>query len=90
MPNPLISALNGSKTTNNASFKDVYNQFMNMGNNPRLLFENIASRNPQLQPVVQLLRGGMNEEQVFNMVCQQRGINPQQFLNQIMNMINTR
>ena len=46
-------------------------------------FHQIASQNPQMQPILQALQGGANPQQLFASLCQQRGINPQEFMRQI-------
>ncbi len=79
MSNP-FNALNPNNPMNNiAPFRDIY-QAMKNSNNPMQLFSNIASKNPQLQPIMQMLRNGVSPQQVFTQLCQQRGINPQDFL----------
>ena len=66
--------------TNNA--RNVYQAFMN-SRNPMQMFMQMANGNPQLQQIANMLNSGMNPQQLFNNMCQQRGINPQQFLAQI-------
>ena len=53
---------------------------MNAGRNPMAMLQNMAAQNPALQPVMQALRNGANPQQLFQSLCQQRGINPQEFL----------
>lgn len=61
------------------SMKQAYNLFKN-GNNPMQLLNNMAMQNPQLKPVVQMLQNGANPEQVFRQMCQQQGIDANQFI----------
>ncbi len=53
--------------------------------NPMQAFQRIASQNPYMQPILQALQGGANPQQLFASLCQQRGINPQEFMRQITN-----
>jgi hypothetical protein len=47
------------------------------------LFNRLASNNPNLQPIVNMIYKGVSPQQIFNNICQQKGINPQEFLKQI-------
>ena len=76
MPNPFYTQ------TQQPNLKDMYNMF-SRSNNPMQLFMNMAGANPDLQPVVNALKMSNNPQAVFNQLCQQRGINPQEFLKSI-------
>lgn len=82
MKNP-FNTLNPS--TNNPSMNSIQNAYrMLMSSpNPMALLQNMAQQNPSLQPVVQILKQGGNPQQVFINLCQQRGIDPNQFIKQI-------
>lgn len=82
MENP-FNTLNPS--TNNPSMNSIQNAYrMLMSSpNPMALLQNMAQQNPSLQPVVQILKQGGNPQQVFINLCQQRGIDPNQFIKQI-------
>ena len=67
-----------------APMRDIYNAFRN-AQNPMQVFSNFANRNPQLQPILQMLNRGANPQQVFNDLCKQRGINPNEFLRLLTN-----
>lgn len=81
MNNPFnsINPANPYNTNNMASFRNMYQMLMN-SRNPMQLFQQYAASNPALQPAMNMLRQGLSPEQVFNSICQQRGINPQEFL----------
>lgn len=83
MPNP-FSAVNpiNRYSPNMGNLRSMYQAVMN-SSNPMQAFSQIASKNPNLQPIMQALRGGANPQQLFNSLCQQRGINPQEFLRQL-------
>ena len=53
--------------------------------NPIQAFQRIASQNPYMQPILQALQGGADPQQLFASLCQQKGINPQEFMRQITN-----
>ena len=76
MPNPFAV---GQMNNNLAPMRDIYNAMKN-AQNPMQVFSNIASRNPQMQPIMRLLNNGANPQQVFNELCKQRGINPDEFI----------
>ena len=67
---------------NMGNIQNAYRAIMN-SKNPMMLFNQFAMQNPQMQPIVQALNNGANPQQLFNNLCQQRGINPQQFIKQI-------
>ena len=62
--------------------RDVYNA-MRQSRDPMQMFMRLAGNNPQMQPIINAMQNGMNPQQIFNNLCQQRGINPQQFLKTI-------
>ena len=74
MPNPFNVQHN--------PIKDMY-KAVTQSNNPMQMFMNIAGNNPKMQPIIRALRQGTNPKQIFDEMCQQRGINPQEFLNNI-------
>ena len=87
MANPFFEACargNNSKTANNAlpNLNQIYKMFSN-SNNPMQVFENIAKSNPNMAPIMNLLKNGYSPEQIFNFMCQKRGVDPQQFINSI-------
>ena len=80
MANPFYSNQNNARPTSNIN--DIYKMIMN-SNNPMQMFNYIANNNPRLAPAAQLLNNGYSPQKVFEAMCQQRGINPQEFLNQL-------
>jgi len=77
MSNP-FNALNPSI----APIQNAYQMLVNSPN-PMAMFRQMAANNPRLQPIVNMLNQGANPQQIFNSMCQQRGINPQEFLKNI-------
>lgn len=84
MSNPfnIMNPMSVENNTGIQQLKQAY-QIFSQSKNPFQAFQMMASRNPQLQPIMQMLQNGGNPQQIFNSICQQRGINPQEFLKQI-------
>lgn len=79
MPNPF----NQQQTYDNmANLRNIY-QVLSTSQNPMQVFQKLAQNNPNLQPIMNLFNSGMNPQQVFYSLCQQRGIDPQQFIKSI-------
>lgn len=76
MPNPFY------QTQQLSNYKSIYQALMT-SKNPMQLFTNLAAQNPNLKPVIEMLNKGADPQQIFTSMCQQRGINPQEFLKQI-------
>lgn len=74
MPNPNGIDMN--------QVKRIYNMLKN-SNNPNELLESMIRQNPQMANTINLIRNNGNYEQVFRNLCQQRGINPDEFMKQI-------
>lgn len=66
------------------NIKSIYNA-IKQSNNPYQTFLNLAGSNPQMQPIIQALQKGTSPEQLFNSMCQQRGIDPKEFIKKITN-----
>ena len=47
------------------------------------MFQQIAMKNPNMQPVLNMLNNGANPQQLFYQMCKQRGINPDEFIKNI-------
>lgn len=93
MPNPFYSGRttynrpanpNTGRTNNssNQNLADIY-KMLSTSNDPLRVFNNIVKNNPKMAPVLTLLNQGMPPEQIFNTMCQQRGIDPQEFIKSI-------
>ena len=84
MPNPfnVLNPANPMNANRMGNLRSMY-QSLRSSNNPMALFQQMAYRNPQLQPIAQALGNGANPQQLFYSLCQQRGINPSEFLRQI-------
>ena len=85
MPNPFYQ--NQGQNINPANknmtnFKSIYQALMN-SKNPVQLFNTMAQNNPQLKPIANMLNQGMNPQSIFTTMCEQRGINPNEFIKQL-------
>lgn len=81
MANPFN--LGGSRPFPNINnMKSVY-QAMSQAKNPYQMFMNLAANNPQMQPIVQAMQNGGNPQQIFTSMCQQRGIDPTDFIKKL-------
>lgn len=75
-----INPANPMNSNRIGQMKNMLDTFRN-SKNPMALFQQMAQRNPQLQPVLDMYKRGMNPNQIFESVCKERGINPQEFMN---------
>lgn len=78
--NPIFQATQVQPVVNQIS--QMYKTFNSMGN-PMMVMQQMAIKNPQLQPVVQMLQHGANPEMIFKQMCQQRNIDPDYAISQI-------
>lgn len=81
MPNP-FNALNPNNPMRGYDFGAIQSMYKSIGN-PMQMIQSMAMQNPRFQPIVQALQSGANPQQLFTSMCQQRGINPQEFLRNI-------
>ena len=82
MANPFFNPNSNANRNSSMSINDIYN-LLSKSKNPYEVFSNLAKNNPNMAPIMNLLQNGYSPEQVFNMLCQQRGVNPQEFINNI-------
>jgi hypothetical protein len=47
------------------------------------ILNQMSAQNPQLQSIVQMLNNGANPEIIFKNLCQAKGINAEEFINQL-------
>lgn len=57
-------------------------QMLNGVQNPQAALQMLAQKNPQMAQVMNLV-GGRNPQEVFYELCKQRGVNPDDILNQL-------
>lgn len=74
MPNPLLQS-------NTNQLKELYKMMQN--GNPMQVFQQMAMRNPNMKPIMNMINNGANPKDLFYQMCNQRGINPDEFLKNI-------
>ena len=80
MANPFKNSNRLNNPTGN--IRELY-RAMSQSTNPYEMFMRLASQNPNMQPIINAIKSGNSPESVFKSMCQQRGINPQEFVNSI-------
>lgn len=66
---------------NLAPLKNMINM-LNATQNPQAALQMLAQKNPQMAQVMNLV-GGRNPQEVFYELCRQKGVNPDDILNQL-------
>lgn len=80
MPNPFKQ--NAPQSVGNlAPLKNML-AMLNGAQNPQAALNMLAQKNPQMAQVMQLV-GGRNPQEVFYEMCRQKGVNPDDILNQL-------
>jgi hypothetical protein len=84
MPNPfnILNPSNPMNLDNLNNYKNIYKMLTSKGN-PMQLLNQMAGSNPNMQPILDLINKGANPKDIFNDMCKQRGINPDEFINNI-------
>ena len=67
---------------NMGQIKQIYNM-LRYSNNPTQLLNQMAAQNPQFAQTINFIRANGNYEQIFRNMCQERGINADEFIRQI-------
>lgn len=65
-----------------SGIRNAYQMIMN-SRNPMQAFQQLAAKDTALRPALNMLNQGFSPQQVFNTMCQQRGINPTEFIKNI-------
>ena len=81
MPNPFNTrGVNQAPQMNMNNIKQIYNM-LRYSNNPNQLINQMMAQNPQMSQMLNLIKAnGNNYEQVFRNMCNQRGINADEFI----------
>lgn len=83
MANPFFNmGISQNNFGNMSQMKSVFNMLKG-SNNVQQVINNMAMQNPQVANVINMARNSGNYEQMFRNICQQRGINPDEFLRQL-------
>ena len=69
----------GRYSANMGNIQAAYRALSN-SRNPMQAFMQMAAQNPNLQPIANALRNGADPQSLFRSLCQQRGIDPNEFM----------
>lgn len=72
----------GNNTPGNLAPLKNMMSMLQAAQNPQAVLQMLAQKNPQMGQVMQLVQG-RNPQEVFYEMCKQRGINPDDILNQL-------
>lgn len=78
MPNPFKQS---APVGNLAPLKNML-AMLNGAQNPQAVLQMLAQKNPQIAQVMQMVQG-RDPQQVFYELCRQKGVNPDDILNQL-------
>lgn len=83
--NTHIKSNNAMGVGNNQMFQQLKSMMgmLQTAQNPTLVLQQVAQRNPQMASVLQMCNG-KNPKDVFYSLCQQSGIDPNTILTQLM------
>lgn len=76
-----MNPLSNNTPGNLAPIKNMM-QMLNSVQNPQAVLNMLAQKNPQFAQVMHLVQG-RNPQEVFYEMCKQRGVNPDDILNQL-------
>lgn len=81
MSNPILSALNtgAAMTSNLKRIKEMVGMIKG-ARNPQVILSQMASNNPQMKSVLDMVQTGGDPKQIFFNACKQKGIDPEQIL----------
>lgn len=84
MGNPFnsINPANPYNANNMAGIRGMY-QMLTQSPNPMQAFQQLARQNPRLKPIADMLARGASPRSIFNDMCRQKGINPDEFIRNI-------
>lgn len=82
--NPMMQNLMQSRVSQNLQpIKNMFQTIRNAGN-PQMMFQQMISQNPQMQEVMKYVQqNGGDPKTAFYKLANERGINPDEILNQI-------
>ncbi len=75
-----INPANPMNNNRMGEMKNMLQMFRN-SKNPVALFQQMAMQNPKMRPVLNMMNQGMSAQQIFENVCKQQGIDPNEFMN---------
>lgn len=76
----ILQQLNGAMMPNMQPIRQIMQMVRGAGN-PQAMLESMASTNPQMRQVMDVIRQSGNDPQkAFYAMCEQKGVDPQQIL----------
>lgn len=82
MANPFFTGGSMANGVNMNQVKQIYSMLRN-SSNPEALLNQMLTQNPQMKQTIDLIKSRGNYEEVFRGLCKERGINADDFMNQI-------
>lgn len=82
MSNPFYNQPVNFNGINMGQVKQIYNM-LRYSNNPNQLLNQMLANNPQMANAINLIRNNGNYEQIFRNLCNERGINADEFIRQV-------
>lgn len=82
--NPLMSQLENNSVNASNGIKESIKRMMNMINtsqNPQAVIQKLANENPTIRQIMSLNNGDLKT--TFYSMCQEKGVNPDDILNQL-------
>ena len=76
-----MSLLNHNTSPNVGQLKNIYNM-LSKSSNPQAMLAEMAQKDPNIAWVMQMCKNG-NPKDLFYALCKQRGVNPDDILNQL-------
>ena len=84
MANSLFQSLNAASTNNQLSQIKNMMKLMKGNTNPMQLLQSMSKNNPQLQQVMAMInQSGKSPKDLFYELAKQKGINPDDIINQL-------
>ena len=81
--NPLFNQINNNNGQQMASSIGELKRLFSASKNPMAMFMQVAQQKPEMRPILDALQNGKKPRDILIEECRKRGIDPQQFLNQI-------
>ena len=83
MANPFFNnSFKANNGINMGQVKQIYNM-LRYSNNPNQILDQLISKNPQMAQAINLIKSNGNYEQVFRSMCNEKGINADDFIKQM-------
>ena len=84
MLNPMLMALNQNRTTQNITNVKRLMQMMKSAGNPQMMLQQMIGQNPQMKQVMDMVNAnGGDPKALFYKLAEEKGVNPDDILNQL-------